>query len=61
MLGSAAEIGPAFQGILGELRDQYVLGYYPLVSHHDGSWREVEVKVKRPGLEVRTRGGYFDY
>lgn len=60
LLGSADEIVPAFQGILAELRDQYVLGYYPLVPRHDGSWRQVRVRVRRRGVEVRSRGGYFD-
>jgi Ca-activated chloride channel family protein len=47
--------------ILAELRDQYVLGYYPLSNRNDGSWHKVRVLVKRPGLRVRTRGGYLDY
>lgn len=47
--------------VLAELRDQYVLGYYPLNNRNDGSWHKVRVRVKRPGLEVRTRGGYLDY
>jgi Ca-activated chloride channel family protein len=51
----------AFAGILSELREQYVLGYYPSEARHDGRWRTVRVKADRPGLDVRTRGGYFDY
>jgi Ca-activated chloride channel family protein len=47
--------------ILDELRDQYVLGYYPLSNRNDGSWHKVRVRVSRPGLRVRTRGGYLDY
>ncbi len=49
------------RAILEELRDQYVLGYYPLGNRNDGSWHKVRVRVNRPGLRVRTRGGYLDY
>lgn len=51
-----------FSGILRELREQYVLGYYPIVNTNDGSWHEVEVKVRVPGsVDVRTREGYIDF
>jgi VWFA-related protein len=55
------EVEPAFRGILVELREQYALGYYPSESRADGSWREVDVRVARSGLRVRTRGGYVDF
>lgn len=58
---SLEDLEEAFAGILAELREQYVLGYYPSEAKHDGGWREVRVKVERSGLDVRTRGGYFDY
>ncbi len=51
----------AFQEILKELREQYVLGYYPTVSRGDGAWHRVTVRVRSTGLLVRTRGGYVDY
>lgn len=51
----------AFAGILAELREQYVLGYYPTEDLGDGSWHDVKVRVRRAGLAVRTREGYVDY
>ncbi|MCP3958587.1 MAG: VWA domain-containing protein [bacterium] len=51
----------AFREILEELREQYVLGYYPTVSRGDGSWHRVTVRVRKSGLQIRTRGGYVDY
>ena len=52
----------AFSGILAELREQYVLGYYPTRDRGDGAWHEVRVRVPRkPGLRLRTRDGYLDY
>lgn len=54
------EAASALQDILAELRQQYVLGYYPTRDADDGAWHEVKVKVDRPGVEIRSRGGYFD-
>jgi Ca-activated chloride channel homolog len=54
------ELAGAFQSILAELREQYVLGYYPSNSRHDGAWHRVKVEVKPLGLRVRHRGGYVD-
>ncbi len=53
-------IEPRFREVLQELRDQYVLGYYPSRDRNDGRWHEVEVKVRRRGIRVRTAGGYVD-
>ncbi len=61
LLSSLAEITPAFAGILAELREQYVLGFYPEHARHDGSWRRLNVRVRSPGAEVRCREGYVDY
>lgn len=55
------ELEEAFAGILAELREQYVLGYYPSQANHDGAWRNVRVRVEKHNLDVRTREGYFDY
>lgn len=56
------EIAPAFTEIVQELREQYVLGYYPTGLRHDGSWRKVAVKVTRGqgGFDVQARDGYVD-
>ena len=60
-LESLDQMDEAFAGILAELREQYVLGYYPTVAQGDGSWHAIKVRVKKSGLDVRTRGGYLDY
>ena len=54
------EIESVFTEILGELRDQYALGYYPAEKRNDGSWRRIKVKVDRRGVKVRTHEGYLD-
>jgi len=60
-ISSTEEIEPAFREILSELRDQYVLGYYPSDERRDGTWHEIEVETSRSGLSIRTRGGYVDF
>jgi len=54
------DLKEAFEGILSELREQYVLGYYPSRRRGDGSWRPVKVRVDVVGTKVRTREGYID-
>jgi Ca-activated chloride channel family protein len=56
-----SEIGPAFEEIRQELREQYVLGYYPTGKRRDGSWRKVQVRLRDSSLEVRARDGYGDF
>ncbi len=59
-LSSLDEITPAFAGIRAELREQYVLGFYPERARHNGSWRKLSVRVRTPGTEARCREGYVD-
>jgi Ca-activated chloride channel homolog len=49
------DVEPAFREVLSELRDQYVLGYYPPGNPHDGSWHHVTVQVRRPGITLLSR------
>jgi Ca-activated chloride channel family protein len=44
--------------ILEDLHQQYTLSYYP-TTPKDGTWRQLEVKVGRPGAAIRSRTGYF--
>jgi VWFA-related protein len=37
----------------------YTLSYYPSNHNYDGRFRNIAVKIARPGLQVRTRAGYF--
>jgi Ca-activated chloride channel family protein len=58
---SAPEIAPVFQDILAELRDQYVVGYYPSNNRNDGAWHQVRVRTTRPAVSLRTHDGYIDF
>jgi VWFA-related protein len=48
----------AFASIADELGHQYTVAYRPLNRARDGKWRNIEVKVARDALTVRTRKGY---
>ncbi len=57
-IGYIDDAAAAFREILQELREQYVLGYYPSDNRNDGAWHTVV--VRSGGVQVRARGGYFD-
>jgi Ca-activated chloride channel family protein len=45
--------------IIDELRRRYVVSYTSTNSTRDGGWRAVDISTARPGLTIRSRGGYF--
>ena len=45
--------------VADELRNQYVLGYYPVDAARDGRWHDLTVRTTRPEVELFTRAGYF--
>jgi len=51
----------AYEGILAELRDKYVLGFYPKRDLGEGSWHDLKVKTRRSGAQIRTSEGYVDW
>jgi Ca-activated chloride channel family protein len=55
-----ADYESAFQQIAADLRQQYVLGYYPPAELRDGRFHRFELRVTtRPNLRVRTRKGFY--
>ncbi len=53
------DLDPTYEKIAAEIRGQFTLGYLSSNTTFDGAWRKVEITVKRPGVKVRTRQGYF--
>jgi VWFA-related protein len=52
------DFAEAFARIVRENSSYYVLGYYAANERRDGRFRRIEVRVTRPGLQVRARRGY---
>jgi VWFA-related protein len=53
------DLESVFAEIARELASQYSIGYYSTNTKHDGKFRNVQVKVNRPGLVARTKKGYY--
>ena len=47
-----------FARIIEDNSSYYVLGYYSSDTRRDGKFRPVDVRMRRPGLQVRARKGY---
>jgi Ca-activated chloride channel family protein len=55
-----AALDQAFADILKDLRTQYLLAYYPKdVPPAKDRFHRLEVSVRRPGLRVTARNGYY--
>ena len=50
----------AFDRIVTENSSYYVLGYYPTNERRAGRVRKIDVRVRRPGLQVRARNSYIE-
>jgi len=48
-----------YEQIVADLRTIYSFAYTPTRAERDGTWREIQVTVSRPGARVRCRRGYF--
>lgn len=54
-----ASLPDAFAQIAGELRTQYLLGYYPLNKDRDERYRRIKVTTTRKDVVIRARPGYL--
>jgi len=55
------DFNTAFDRIVQENSQYYLLGYYSTNSRRDGRYRKIQVRVTRPGLRVaRARNGYYE-
>ncbi len=59
-VGRVEGIGGALAAVLQELREQYVIGYYPSRLRGRGEWHEVRVEVAVAGARVRAHRGYSE-
>jgi len=55
------DIGEFIRDAVSDTRVTYTIAYSPSHDQWDGRFREIKVKVKRSGVEVRCRKGYFAF
>lgn len=53
------DLDQVYDKVVAEIRAQYTIGYQSTNEKADGTWRKVEVKVRRKDVKVRSRKGYF--
>jgi VWFA-related protein len=53
------DLGKAFRAAVEDSRAAYRLGYQPSHDEWNGKFREIKITVKRPGVRLRHRRGYF--
>jgi VWFA-related protein len=53
------DLAGAIRRVVDDSAATYTLGYYPDHNKWNGEFREIKVKVNRPGVEVRSRKGYY--
>jgi VWFA-related protein len=53
------DFSAAFERIIQENSSYYVLGYRSDNRRTDGRFRKIEVRVRRSGMQVRARSGYY--
>jgi Ca-activated chloride channel homolog len=56
---SLKELDRAFDNLAEQLRTQYVLGFFSTNEKRDGSFRKLNVRIKKPGYITRARTGYY--
>jgi Ca-activated chloride channel family protein len=55
----ARDLDEIYKRLAAEVRAQFVLTYYGKSEAKPGTFRTIRVEVKRPGLQVRARRGYY--
>jgi VWFA-related protein len=53
------DLAGSIRQVIDDSASTYLLGYYPDHNKWNGEFREIKVKVDRPGVEIRSRRGYF--
>jgi Ca-activated chloride channel homolog len=56
---SLKELDQAFADLADRLRTQYVLGFFSTNEKRDGSFRKLDVRIKKTNYVARARIGYY--
>lgn len=58
-VNNAPALSRAYAQVAEEARHQYTLAYVPTGADRTQNYHSIEVRVRRPGLEVLSRDGYY--
>lgn len=58
-VAAASGLERATARMVADIQPYYLLSYYSTNTNLDGKFRRLTVRVKRPGVELRTRPGYL--
>ncbi len=53
------DLGKAMQQIVRDSSFYYLVGYNSSQAPQDGKFHEIKVRIKRPGVQIRARKGYW--
>lgn len=56
---SLKELDRTFTDLAERMRTQYVLGFFSANEKRDGSFRKLDVRIKKPNYIARARTGYY--
>ncbi len=59
LIANSNDVSTGLDRALADLSAYYEVTYDPQITAFDGAFRRVRVKVKRPGVTLQTREGYF--
>jgi VWFA-related protein len=59
LIRNTNDLTGGFKRIDQDMRNYYMLSYVPRNDRLDGKFRTIAVKVKRPGVDVAARKGYY--
>lgn len=58
-IGDTNNIAAKLKQVDEDLNTYYLLSYVPTNTNYDGKFRNIALKLKRSGLDVQTRKGYY--
>jgi VWFA-related protein len=59
LVANTNQIEQPMRRVMEDVREHYEIAYSPTSSNLDGHFRKIEVRLKRQGLKLQTRKGYF--
>jgi hypothetical protein len=59
LIANSNDVRAGLERAMDDMSGYYEITYDPQLAEYDGSFRRIELKVRRSGVHVQTRAGYF--